>query len=316
MLLEAEKLSLAEPTTTSKPEPLPPKPEIIIDDGKFTCGGCNKVGGIIADKFHKTNRDDLLKNMLELCDKASSYSDACSNIMLTYFNDIYSALERTLTADSICHLSGVCSMKFHQHETDQIEIRPLGNVGIVQVEDDDLPCELCEQLVKHLRDLLVANTTEIEFKQVLEGFCKQSGKFQNECLSIVDQYYDVIYKDLVNNLDANGMCFMIGICKKGVKSEFDSISPFLPPDPVQIQVSLKEKKSERKLLGAHEPKFTQEEIESMQLPIDVLVGAPNANTLVENGELCTLCEYFMHFVQEALATPSNAVSYLELVSII
>lgn len=34
---------------------------------------------------------------------------------------------------------------------------------------DDLPCSLCDQLVKHLKDILVANTTQAEFKQVLEG---------------------------------------------------------------------------------------------------------------------------------------------------
>lgn len=45
---------------------------------------------------------------------------------------------------------------------------------------DDLPCKLCEQLVGHLKDLLVANTTEIEFKEVLQGLCKQTGSFADE----------------------------------------------------------------------------------------------------------------------------------------
>lgn len=60
-----------------------------------------------------------------------------------------------------------------------MEIRPLSSVGIVDI-GDDLPCKLCEQLVGHLKDLLVANTTEIEFKQVLEGFCKQTKSFASE----------------------------------------------------------------------------------------------------------------------------------------
>lgn len=33
----------------------------------------------------------------------------------------------------------------------------------------DVPCDLCEQLVKHLRDVLIANTTELEFYKVLKG---------------------------------------------------------------------------------------------------------------------------------------------------
>jgi saposin len=52
-------------------------------------------------------------------------------------------------------------------------------VGMVEV-NDDLPCKLCEQLVGHLKDLLIANTTKIEFKQVLLGLCGQTKSFANE----------------------------------------------------------------------------------------------------------------------------------------
>lgn len=60
-----------------------------------------------------------------------------------------------------------------------MEIRPLSSVGMVEV-GDDLPCKLCEQLVGHLRDLLVANTTEQEFEHVLEGMCKQTESFASQ----------------------------------------------------------------------------------------------------------------------------------------
>lgn len=60
-----------------------------------------------------------------------------------------------------------------------VEIRPLSSVGMVEVSDD-LPCKLCEQLVSHLRDLLVANTTESEFQMILEGMCKQTKSFASE----------------------------------------------------------------------------------------------------------------------------------------
>lgn len=79
-------------------------------------------------------------------------------------------------------------------------------------EKDDLPCELCEQLVGHLKELLVANTTEEEFDMVLEGLCKQTGKFSTECLSLVHQYYHEIYQYLVNELNSSEVCTMIGIC--------------------------------------------------------------------------------------------------------
>lgn len=80
-------------------------------------------------------------------------------------------------------------------------------------QKDDLPCELCEQLVNHLRDLLISNTTEDEFKTVLSGICKQTKEFSQECLSLVDQYYSEVYSFLVNELNSTAVCQMIGICK-------------------------------------------------------------------------------------------------------
>ena len=93
----------------------------------------------------------------------------------------------------------------------------MSSVGKVQVEDD-VPCELCEQLVSHLRDLLVANTTESEFQQVLEGLCKQTKSFSKECIALVDDYYPTIYSFLTNSLDGKKVCQMIGICPAPTKN--------------------------------------------------------------------------------------------------
>lgn len=270
----------------------------------LTCGSCNSISTFIAAKFEATDRDDFLENTLHLCGTLSSFSDACASIVLTYFNDIYDHLKQNLNAAGMCHLSGVCAANYHRHPEDE-QANKIENeaIDLTSLQGDDIPCELCEQLVNHLRDLLVANTTEAEFKQVLEGLCKQTkSNFRAECLSIVDQYYDVIYNTLVKNLDANGACFMIGVCPKSANSQLlgAEIRPLIPAvEPAELQVTIQKK------LGANEPKFTQEELQSMTLPIDHLMGAANPELLVDNGELCTLCEYVLHFIQEALATPTT-----------
>lgn len=82
---------------------------------------------------------------------------------------------------------------------------------------DDLPCELCEQLVQHLRELLIANTTEMEFKQVLQGLCKQTKSFKDQCLDLVDEYYSVAYNFLLSELNSTVACGIIGICPANVK---------------------------------------------------------------------------------------------------
>ncbi|XP_037955000.1 uncharacterized protein LOC119684931 [Teleopsis dalmanni] len=283
-------------------EPVKEKKEIATitspKEYKLTCNNCNHIGTLITNKFNAVNRDEMLENILRLCGEMSSFSDACANIVITYFNDIYAKLKTNLNAEGICHLSAACVSKYHKHAEDPKE--EVDTAVLASVIGDDIPCQLCEQLMNHLRDVLIANTTESEFKQVLEGLCRQTQGFKQECLSIVDQYYDVIYKTLVDKMDANGACFLIGVCPKGNFSEYKGeIRPLLPVvEPAQIKVTIRK-------LGANEPKFTQEQIHSMALPIDHLMGAANPGLLVENGELCTLCEYMLHFIQEALATPST-----------
>jgi saposin len=258
---------------------------------QLSCGQCNNIGNVISHKFHTSSRDQVLDGFLAGCGRLSSFSDACSSLVLSYFNDIYQRLSKTLNAESICHMSGSCVGQFHQHEDDSsVEIETLSNVGFLKNQEavGDVPCDLCEQLVKHLRDILVANTTELEFKTILEGLCGQTKGFKQECVSLVDQYYPIIYESLVDNLDANGACFMIGICPKG--NNLPLIAPTSPMVPVV----------KRKKLGENE-----QAIKLMPLPIDQLMGAKLNNDLIESGQQCTICQLFLHYIQEELSEAKN-----------
>lgn len=116
---------------------------------QLSCEQCNSVSSLISQRFHGKNRDEVLDSMLGVCGQLSSFSDACANVVLIYFNEIYNELNENLNADGICHMAGVCADKYHHHP-ELVEIRPLSHVGFVTVSDD-IPCELCEQLVGHLR---------------------------------------------------------------------------------------------------------------------------------------------------------------------
>lgn len=269
----------------------------------FSCDKCNDVGHVISQKFHTTSRDQVLDGFLSACGRLSSFSDACSSIVLTYFDNIYAELSKNLKADNICHMSGACASKYHNHAN--VEIKTESDSGYVM--NDDIPCELCEQLVTHLRDVLIANTTEAEFKSVLQGLCSQTKGFKQECISIVDQYYQIIYESLVNNLDANGICFLIGICHKGNEMHPHS-PPHMPLLPAHQKIS-----PPKRRLGQNEKVYTNDEIKSMVLPIDQLMGAKTSLDLVDGGEKCAICTYFFHFVQEELSNDKNEDELKEMV---
>lgn len=283
-------------STISSPIIDEPKPKP-VEDKRLSCEQCGLVSSIISTKFKVTSRDDMLDSILSLCGHAGSFSDACASIALTYFKSMYEYLSANADAKSICHMSGTCASKYHQHPED-VQIQNWSSVGVLSSKDD-IPCELCEQLVHHLQEVLTANTTEIEFKQVLEGLCKQTKGFKAECLSIADQYYDKIYQTLVHNLDANGACYLIGVCPKGSANGFfkqKDIKPLIPyVEPAKVKINISK-------IDNDSPKYSKDEINSMQLPIDLIaVQSP----VTGNAELCTMCEYFLHFVQETLATPAT-----------
>jgi len=273
-----------------------------------TCEGCHTVVGIMETKLNKMSRDDVLQAMLQLCRKTSSLADACSNIVVTYFTEIYDHLKANFNTNDVCLLAGECSAQFHTHAN--VEITPISHIGYVSVQNqkDDLPCELCEQLVGHLRDLLVANTTESEFKKVLEGLCKQTKSFTTECLSLVDEYYAVAYNFLVSELDPNAVCVMGGICPGNHSLEKAPIIPLLPVQTVEtLQITpAPPVKNQGKILinMAKDDSFVKVMVspEEAQLPIERLMP-PHA--VMYNTQKCVFCEYFLHYLQQAITNPKS-----------
>ncbi|KYN05638.1 PREDICTED: prosaposin [Cyphomyrmex costatus] len=272
------------------------------------CTKCYTIAKYMENKLHRTPQNTMLLQFLNICGQLSSYSDSCSAIVMAHFDTIYNHLQDNFNADNICHLSGQCSSKYHKHENStvpQVEITPLSSVGMVEV-GDDLPCKLCEQLVGHLKDLLVANTTEIEFKEVLLGLCKQTKSFADECKAIVEEYYAQIYEYLTKGLNSNVICQMSGICPSPDKTVQGPIWPLVPVEVANIGLKVMEKIQPRKgvvevTIGKEYPKS---EAEEMQLPFERLMPFPLVQSESVNGmKACVFCEYLLHYIQEAITNP-------------
>lgn len=121
---------------------------------------------------------------------------------------------------------------------------------------------------------------------------------------MADQYYDVIYAKLTHGLDPDGACFMIGICPKDLLTKQSERSYEIAPLVPSSQLLVK-----KKILGENEPVFSAQQIQSFQLPKDVLLLDTDQLSAhvgqTKGNQFCTLCEYFLHFVQDALASPVN-----------
>lgn len=253
------------------------------------CYNCQKTVGVVRKKFDETKYEDFLVGLLQVCRNMDSLSDSCSMLIFKYYENILEAVKKDLNPEGICHVSGQCSYKFHNHDEFTFPEQ------MVQYSaTEDVPCEFCEQLVKHLRDVLVANTTELEFYKVLQGLCKQTGKFKDECLHLAEQYYPVIYNFLVSDLKPAETCKMIGICGNLTSAP---ISPLVARELVV--------KVQPKLIGAEESKIAhvplakQAEPASAAVPVlpleRMFVAAPQSKAA------CAFCQYFLHYLQVQLS---------------
>lgn len=220
----------------------------------FTCGQCSMIGSYLEKKFKALNHDEALEGALVFCGETSSFSDSCSNIMLKNFDDIYSQLHNKITRQNLCRTTCAGLNQYSEEIADNEHA----------FDNADVPCKLCEQLMLHLRELLIANTSEIEFKNVLQGFCTQIPKITDECISITEEYYQEIYQFLESGLDANKTCAMIGICK----AERSYRPPSMPL-----------------LSGEAFPPLYNE----------------NSINLREDGKMCIFCEYAMEFIHKEMA---------------
>lgn len=282
------------------------------------CSKCYAVAAHMEYKLNHTPRDKMLRDMLNVCAELGTFTDACSATILTYFDTIYDHLQGNFNAENICHLSGQCSAKFHKHEGDtvevpKVEIKPLSSVGMVDVTDD-LPCKLCEQLVDHLRDLLVANTTEVEFQEVLDGLCKQTKSFAAECTAIVDEYYPQIYSYLTNGLNTHIVCQMSGICPAPQIVQNQPIWPLLPSHQAEIGVRIL-KNTANKMKTELSEEWDKSEAESMQLPIERMTPliAMQSENSVSGAKTCALCEYLLHYIQQAITNPTTEEEVKEVI---
>ncbi|KAG6445744.1 uncharacterized protein LOC115440590 isoform X2 [Manduca sexta] len=254
------------------------------------CNNCQRTVGGLRKKFDATSYEDFLVGLLQVCRNMDSLSDSCSMLVFKYYENILEGVRKDLRPQSICHVSGQCNHKFHSHD--------LYTFPEVEVSaTDDVPCELCEQLVKHLRDVLVANTTELEFYKVLKGLCKQTGKFADECLHLAEQYYPVIYQFLVSDLKADKICQMMGVCGKNVTNV--PIAPLIPRE-----LAVKAYPTDQ-LIGAEEAKIARVPVSKEPSPPSSAVPPLPIERMyvsVPQGRVsCSFCQYFLHYLQVELS---------------
>nr|XP_032292720.1 prosaposin isoform X2 [Drosophila virilis] len=185
-----------------------------IQPDQLTCTTCNLLMLAYKKEFDSTTRADMIEKLLHTCYSLHSLSDTCANIVSNYFDDFYELAKQHLQSNDICQVVSMCA---NAESTPEALAPPA-------IKSDQFYCGQCKQLVQHLRESLLHNTTEAQFRQKLDGYCKKTRGFKNECLTVVDQFYHIIYSILKSKLDADSVCSFINVCHEHKKLQEETES--------------------------------------------------------------------------------------------
>lgn len=190
--------------------------ELLANRKPDPCISCT-AGMLSVERYlQKAPQESVLEILLRVCDQLSSFSDACSSLVTANFPSIYETITKEMYPFPVCHLNGMCASQYHLHATlDQdFEVKRKAE-SLLASGGKNLPCDLCEQFVSESTKILITNTTEEEFREMLEGICRQSDRLEKDCLQIVDDGYDLFYKYLTEELKPKEFCRDISLCSKG-----------------------------------------------------------------------------------------------------
>ncbi|CAL8094179.1 unnamed protein product [Orchesella dallaii] len=264
-----------------------------------TCPMCEHYIGSTVDYLKGLTKDGLRDRLLTVCGFLGSYSDGCRHNVIEDLDKIYEYLQNNAKPKELCTLLGLCPTST-LHRVQLLGSRQQVSSTSVRVwqppqeNDEDLECDFCKQLAETLRQFLVANQTKDEFKQVIEGLCKQTGKFKNECLNLAYQYAESIYVLLNNDFNPEQICQRIGVCK----SSLQHIQ--LARDNAPIWTILPIKDNSRKFETSSSSEEDDDSLVMMDLlPAERLAGDDEIKPVDSHTE-CQFCEYALHYIQQYL----------------
>ncbi|KZS14611.1 Uncharacterized protein APZ42_019947 [Daphnia magna] len=281
----------------------------LSDESK--CESCQAFMTHSANKIQSSSQVDVQHILFNICGQMNSYSDACMAIVADNIDQIFSSMEKSLQKE-MCQPLGFCNEA--ELKPLRVSVRPLSNdrkfeskfeksLASKAIVNDDLECQFCEALVKNVRSILISNTTEAEFVQVLTGLCKQTGSYAKECLALVDQYGEEAYSFIVNGLDPEQTCRLLTLCSSstlGSPKVTKDRSSYLRIQPADIMKAAKlfpsqpvEKDLDTDLLVGQDENNAIRSNNLAALPAERLLPA-SVVLVAPRKPGCMLCEYVLH----------------------
>ncbi|XP_064635134.1 prosaposin-like isoform X3 [Lineus longissimus] len=160
-----------------------------------------------------------------LCGNIGSIKDECDKLVVQYGPLIFQFLAQEIDPETLCKAIGLCtSMKKPLmsllKETNgvqsmsQVPMQMMSPAAKKLTVRSSTQCVVCEFLISKLESELKDNATEQEIIDAVNKGCSYlPSTIAKECQALVKEYGAVIISLLVNDVDAEKVCTLIGLCK-------------------------------------------------------------------------------------------------------
>jgi saposin len=168
------------------------------------CKSCNAFVSF-AVKLSQNNSDSRVENQLiAICNDYSSLPGQQTTIMCTHIvRDIIKMLKNVNTT-TFCDEISACDNEYLNRNSITKE----------STVTDNETCQFCIQVITNVKDIISGSQTEIEVKGIVEDWCHYLGSFENECVSLLDEYLDQLFQYIRTSLQPNQVCSSLGACPK------------------------------------------------------------------------------------------------------
>ncbi|KAJ6236840.1 saposin-related [Anaeramoeba flamelloides] len=159
------------------------------------CTACTTVVGFVEKFLAEGNTEqEIIKLLEDVCQfLPNSYKSICDSIIEQYLPAIIQYIEQELPAQKICELIGLCSAEAE--------------------EPQDIKCTACTTVVGFVEKFLAEGNTEQEIIKLLEDVCQfLPNSYKSICDSIIEQYLPAIIQYIEQELPAQKICELIGLC--------------------------------------------------------------------------------------------------------
>jgi saposin len=173
------------------------------------CKTCNALVSF-AHKLTLNNSDQFLDNaFVNICNDYSALpgqqtTKLCNEIVKAVFN-----MFKNVNRATFCNEISACV-------DDNFDASAL--IEQSSSLSDDVNCDFCQDVATNIKNIISGQSTELEMKYLVEDACHYLGSFENECVSISDEYLDSVFTFIRQSLQPKQLCQAIGACPKSVES--------------------------------------------------------------------------------------------------